>query len=272
SDGVVVRCADDTRYECDAVIGADGLRSTVRRLFSTDDLVCGGYVTYRGVVPTSDICAGNVSEDVVLWIAPGMHLVQLPIRRGELYRQAAVFRSSTFATSAGWGGPQELDERFATACPQVRRSVAQLDRDRRWPVLDREPLPAWVDGRLALLGDAAHPVVHYLAQGAAQALEDAAELASALDTGFGSVNAALRAYQDARVARATRVQIASRRWGELLHTDDPLIAGLRDRYLGTRRFDDYSEADWLYADPRSEAAASRVTPISATVTAPATTP
>lgn len=267
SDGVEVRCADGTRYECDAVVGADGLHSTIRQLFSADELVCDGYVTYRGVLPTSDVSGDIVAGDVLLWIGPGIHMVQFPLRGGDLHRQAAVFRSSTFGTDVDWGDPQELDESFAIACPQVRRSVALLDRNRRWPVFDRKPLSTWAIGRLALLGDAAHPTVQYLAQGAAQALEDAVQLASALDAGAVSVSEALRTYQSVRVPRATRCQISARRWGELWHTDDPVTVGLRDRFLRMRRFDDYSEVDWLYADPRSGAATGRGTPISAASTA-----
>lgn len=267
SDGVEVRCADGTRYECDAVVGADGLHSTIRQLFSTDELVCDGYVTYRGTLPTSDISGGIVTGDLLVWIGPGMHLVQFPLRGGELHRQAAVFRSNAFGTDADWGAPQELDEYFSTACPQVRRSAALLERDHRWPVCDREPLSTWVEGPLALLGDAAHPMVQYLAQGAAQALEDAVQLASALDANADSMSEALLAYQNVRMPRATRCQTSARRWGELWHTGDPVTVGLRDRFLRMRRFDDYSEVDWLYADSRPGAGAGRGTLISTAITA-----
>ena len=245
-----VECEDGGVHRADAVVGADGVHSRLRTHIADDEVVHSGHATYRRLAPPER----DVPPDVQVWIGPELHLVQYPVRRHELFNQAAVFRSPTFGTRPDWGGPDELDAAFTDACAPVRTAVAELDRYRHWPVQDREPLPRWVDGRLVLLGDAAHPMQQYLAQGACQAIEDAFALATALATALGpatgdAVPAALRAYQDVRLPRATRCQRAARVWGGLWHTTDPLAVALRDRVLRQRRADDYSDTDWLYARP-----------------------
>ncbi|ABW13011.1 monooxygenase FAD-binding [Parafrankia sp. EAN1pec] len=241
-----VECEDGGVHRADAVVGADGVHSRLRTHIAADEVVHSGHATYRRLAPPER----DIPPDVQVWVGPELHLVQYPVRRHELFNQAAVFRSPTFGTRPDWGGPDELDAAFADACAPVRTAVAELDRNRHWPVQDREPLPHWVDGRLALLGDAAHPMQQYLAQGACQAMEDAFALATALGPATGdAVPAALRAYQDVRLPRATRCQRAARVWGGLWHTTDPLAVALRDRVLRQRRADDYSDTDWLYARP-----------------------
>ena len=119
-----------------------------------------------------------VDYDVVVYVGPGCHLVQYPLRRGEMFNQVAVFRSArALAGVDDWGTPDELDAAFADTCDPVRAALPHLWRDRWWRMFDREPIGNWIDGRLALTGDAAHPMLQYLAQGACQALEDAARLA-----------------------------------------------------------------------------------------------
>ena len=185
---VQIRFADGDSYDCDAVVGADGLWSTARQLICDDHPITDKFVAYRGALPVTDIVlpAGEDGipagpEDEIIWIGPYKHLVQYPIRRGELYNQVAVFRSWRYSREAeltdSWGTPAELEESFATSCDPVRAAVALVNRDRRWVMYDREPLDNWTTGRITLLGDAAHPMVQYLAQGACQAIEDAGCLA-----------------------------------------------------------------------------------------------
>jgi 2-polyprenyl-6-methoxyphenol hydroxylase-like FAD-dependent oxidoreductase len=114
-------------------------------------------------------------------MGPGIHLVQYALRRGALYNQVAVFRSDEYRQGRqDWGGPEELDRVFAAACEAVRVALPSLGRDRRWAMQDRRPAPRWSAGRVTLLGDAAHPMLQYLAQGACQAIQDAAALAQEL--------------------------------------------------------------------------------------------
>jgi len=251
ADGATVHCADHSTYECEALIGADGLRSRLRRVISDDEPVCAGYAAYRGTMPIEQVSDDIKADDVVIWVGPGLHLVQYPVRRGELYNQVAVFRSPRFfAGEADWGGTAELDAAFAQTCAPVRKAVSLVGRDRHWPMFDREPLERFVHGRLALMGDAAHPMLQYLGQGACQALEDAVELGRQLN-GHDADNAFAR-YQQNRLPRATRCQRTARPWGEIWHTADPLTRALRNRMFQLRAFDDYSDVEWLYADPEKQ--------------------
>ncbi|WP_406445268.1 FAD-dependent monooxygenase [Streptomyces sp. NBC_00631] len=243
---VRVECADGSTYEADAVIGADGLNSTVRRLICDDEPVCSGYVAYRGTMPLGDAGAAIDGDSVVLWIGPGMHLIQYPIRRGELYNTVAVFRSDAFERGApDWGGPDELDARFAAACDEVRRGVALVDRSRGSKTYDREPLGHWATGRVALLGDAAHPMLQYLGQGACQALEDAEALGRKFVEHGDDYAKVLAAYEQERIPRASRCQTTARTWGEIWHADG-VGRMLCNHILTSRAHDDYTHTDWLY--------------------------
>jgi len=243
ADRADVTCADGTTYRTRTLLAADGLRSGLRRHLSDDEPVCSGYAAYRGTAPRGE----DASDDVVLWIGPGLHLVRYPVRAGALVNQVAVFRSPRFhAGEAEWGGVDELDAAFAGTCEPVRDAVARVGRDRHWAMHDREPLDTWVTGRLALLGDAAHPMLQYLGQGACQALEDAVELGARL---HDDVDGALEAFQRARRPKAVRCQTSARPWGDLWHTADPLLTAVRDRMFALRADDDYTELDWLYAGP-----------------------
>ena len=256
--------ADGGGYECGAVVGADGLWSTARKLVAHDRPRTDACVAYRGTLAASDM-ALLVSEDStpaepddeIIWIAPHKHLVQYPIRPGELYNQVAVFRSRRYSAATGlagtgltgdWGTPAELDDSYARACAQVRAGVAVISRDRRWVMYDREPLDNWTTGRITLLGDAAHPMVQYLAQGACQAIEDAGCLARQLTRYDGDAVKAFAAYQAERIPRTAAVQRAAWVWGQVWHDDGAVVPLLRDRIFTGRDRQDYSDLDWLYQE------------------------
>jgi len=255
-----VVCSDGSEYAARAVIGADGLRSNLRQaIHGSSEPVASGYVAYRGALPIEQVERPHDLDTVIAWVGPGLHLVQYPIRRGDLYNQVAVFQSPSFATgNPDWGGPDELDAAFANMCPAVRVALPSLQRNFRWPTFDREPVDTWVDGRTALLGDAAHAMLQYLAQGACQAIEDAATLAQQFarhdpapahrgsdGDSDGGVDRALAAYQQIRAPRTARVQRSARVWGDVWHIDGT-GALLRNELFRGITDDDYSYADWLW--------------------------
>jgi 3-hydroxybenzoate 6-monooxygenase len=254
-DQVAVTCRDGSDYRCQVLIGADGLDSTVRPLVVTDELQPTGYVAYRGAVAVETVDRRVALDEVVAWMGPGMHLVQYALRRGELYNQVAVFRSQAYRQGRpDWGTPEELEGVFSAACEAVRVALPSLLRNRRWPMHDRLPLSRWSTGRATLLGDAAHPMLQYLAQGACQAIQDGAALAKELPhlqrTGAWSVEdvkAALRGYEDRRLAQASRVQRTARTWGEIWHVDG-LAMALRDEAFRLRATDDFRRVDWLWGE------------------------
>ncbi|MET7518663.1 FAD-dependent oxidoreductase [Streptomyces sp. NPDC005480] len=241
------------RHRADVALAADGLRSVLRRAFSDDEPVCSGYVAYRGAFPLSEIDTEldeHALTDVVVYMGPGCHLVQYPLRRGEMFNTVAVFASPAHQRGEeDWGGSEELAQVFAGTCPEVQRGLNSLWKDRRWPMYDRLPIGHWVDGRLGLTGDAAHPMLQYLAQGACQAIEDAYTLASeaAVQSPHGEVDwpVALKEYEKARTKRTARVQSSARVWGDLWHVDG-LARSIRNELFRDRQPDDFKHVDWLY--------------------------
>jgi 2-polyprenyl-6-methoxyphenol hydroxylase-like FAD-dependent oxidoreductase len=246
---VRVALADGAELTAGLVVGADGLHSTVRSLICADEPVFSGYVAFRGTAPVTEIPEEARSHDVRLWIGPGIHLMQYPVRGGLLYNQVAVFKSARYvAGREDWGTPDELDERFAIANDTVRSAIPKLRTMRSYPNYDKEPLDTYVSGRAVLIGDAAHPMLQYLGQGACQALEDGLVLATLLDGSVSDPAAALAEYDAIRVPRTTRCQRVARPWGESWHSEDSIQVAYRDRYFRSRANDDYDELAWLYED------------------------
>jgi salicylate hydroxylase len=241
-----VRFADGTIYETDLLIGADGLWSTIRGLICNDMPVCNGYVAYRGTLPMERMSKHAGLDNVVMWVGPNMHFVQYPVRRAELYNQVAVFRSKRYRPgSDDWGTVDELDAHYAQTCDDVQAGIKLMWRDKRWAMHDREPILTWTRNRIGLLGDAAHPMFQYIAQGACQAIEDALCLANHVAASPGQPAQALSAYEGDRKLRTARVQITARAMGAYFHLDG-VPAIVRNDLMTRRRADDYSMLDWLY--------------------------
>ncbi|WP_134700831.1 FAD-dependent monooxygenase [Ammoniphilus sp. YIM 78166] len=249
-DKAQVVLADGTTYVTEAVIGADGIHSKTRKLFIEDQPVASHYVAYRGTIPMNEMAAqaGTNMDDVIMWIGPNLHLVQYPVRRGELYNQVVVFKSDRYKEdSDDWGTPEELDQHFGKCCKPVQHAVTFISRQRRWPMYDRNPIENWSKGRVTLLGDAAHPMLQYMAQGGCQALEDAAYLSDCLHEYGNNYEKAFSVYQTERIPRSASVQRNARLWGEIIHAVDPIAILLRNNLMENRTPQDTSHVDWLYS-------------------------
>ncbi len=249
--GVAVATAQGQRYDGAALIGADGLWSKVRaHLLGDGGPRVSGHIAYRAVLPTAKMPEHLRWKSMVIWAGEKTHLVHYPLRGGELFNLVAVFHSDRY--EEGWdsyGDAAELHERFAGTCDQVRALLAKIESWRMWVLCDREPVKDWSRGRVTLLGDAAHPMLQYLAQGACMAIEDAVCLADALCDSRCDVPAALAAYQEARYLRTGRVQLTARLFGEVLHASG-VARELRNLMLAGRDPQQSRESmAWLYDGP-----------------------
>ncbi len=246
-DGARVTCASGATYECNALIGADGLKSVVRTYVIGDgEPVCAEFVAYRGAVPMEEVIESAGLDTIRYWIGPNLHLIQYPLRGGKLYNQVAVFKSGRYRPdSDDWGTEEELEAHFAETHQSVRRALTRIKRDRRWAMFDRAPADNWTRHHITLLGDSAHPMLQYIAQGACQALEDAVSLADALADQGGEVGRAFLAYQQMRIPRTARVQRSARLFGEIIHSDG-VTALLRNALLAGRAPDDFTYTNWFY--------------------------
>ncbi|HEV3178691.1 MAG TPA: FAD-dependent monooxygenase [Stellaceae bacterium] len=245
-DTARARFADGGVCDTELLVGADGLHSIVRGMISDDALIYDGLVAYRGAISIEKMSTHAGLDNVVMWVGPQMHFVQYPIRRGELYNQVAVFRSSRYTPqSEDWGTPEELDAHYGQTCDYVRSCAQLMGRDKHWPMVDRKPLTRWTHNRIVLMGDAAHAMYQYVAQGACQAIEDAWCLALHAAAAPGDVPKALLAYQEARKFRAARVQLTARAMGAFFHLEG-MAAAVRNQLMSLRAEDDYAMLDWLY--------------------------
>jgi 2-polyprenyl-6-methoxyphenol hydroxylase-like FAD-dependent oxidoreductase len=243
-----VRLADGTVHEARLVVAADGLHSVARGQLVGDEPVSSAFVAYRGTVPMEKARENNISEsDVVVYVGPGCHFVQYPLRGGDLFNQVAVFESAKAkAGEEEWGTPDELDAAFAAATGNVRKGLPLIRRDHWWRMFDRDPIMTWVYGRIALLGDAAHPPLQYIAQGAIMAIEDGYVLAEHLAANPGDWDSALAAYEAVRGEHCRRVVTTSRAWGVLWHLDGEKRER-RNEILRALDPRDYRFIDWLYS-------------------------
>lgn len=172
--GALAVGADGTEYETAALVAADGLHSTTRDMLIDDGApVDSGYVAYRGTVPVDALAEqGGLREPdgMVIWAGPGLHLVQYPVRRGELVNQVATFDTRRYPSEEDIG--RQVERVFERTCAAVAHGVGLMDHSRRWPMVDRAPAGGWTRGSITLIGDAAHPMLQYLAQGACQAIRE----------------------------------------------------------------------------------------------------
>jgi salicylate hydroxylase len=245
--------ADGSTAEADVVIGADGIHSVVRDAVVDDasPTTFSGLCAWRCLVPAQQAPAFALRPAQTLWVGPGRHVAHYPIRNRAWVNAVAI--TPTVPPAREWspetwvaaGDVSELVAQFDGWDSRLTDLLAASTGATRWPLLEREPLPRWSAGRIALLGDSAHPMFPFLAQGAGQAFEDAACLSTCLAAARAAdAAAALDRYQLLRMARATEVQRRSREASDEEHLPDGPEQRRRDEQLARRDPREYNS--WLY--------------------------
>jgi 2-polyprenyl-6-methoxyphenol hydroxylase-like FAD-dependent oxidoreductase len=246
--GVSAVTRDGRRFSADAVVGCDGVKSVVRAKLIGDAPRVSGHVVYRAVVPAADMPEDLRWNAPVVWAGPDCHLVHYPLRHGEQFNLVVTFHSRDHEEwGVSDGSKKEVLSYFEGVHARPRQLLDRPTSWRRWSTADRDPVANWSEGPATLLGDAAHPMMQYLAQGACMALEDAVTLGKAVEACDFDLAAAFRLYAAARIPRTARVVLSVREMGRLYHARG--VERLVRNSLWTGRSPErfYDAVEWLYA-------------------------
>jgi 2-polyprenyl-6-methoxyphenol hydroxylase-like FAD-dependent oxidoreductase len=245
--GVTARTESGETFAGAALVGCDGLWSTIRQIVVGDGKpVVSGHIAYRAVVPTEDWPKEYRINRMIVWAGEKTHLVHYPMRRGEIFNLVVVFHSDRY--EEGWdtyGDPDELHKKFADKCDAVRTLLQKVNAWKMWVLCDRPAIKQWTQGRITLLGDAAHPMLQYLAQGGNMALEDAVCLAEQVVAHRFDYEAAFLTYQQLRYLRTARVQLMARVFGEIYHASG-VNRELRNTVISDWMAHGGVDMSWLY--------------------------
>jgi salicylate hydroxylase len=245
--GVTVTDQRGERHTADAVVGCDGVKSAIRASLLGDEPRVTGHVVYRAVVDVA-----NMPEDLqvnapVVWAGPHCHLVHYPLRGGQQYNLVVTFHSREQEV---WGvrdgSKEEVLSYFDGIHPLPHQMLDRPTSWKRWATADRDPVERWSFGLATILGDAAHPMTQYVAQGACQALEDAVTLGAAVKEADGDFAAAFQLYEQARIPRTARVLYAARDMGRVYHAKgvDRLVRN--SLWTGRSQTQFYDALQWLH--------------------------
>ncbi len=257
-EGPALKLAGGETLSGDLVIGADGIRSALRAgLNGPEEPDFTGQVAWRGTIPAERVPDGLVAPDATVWAGPGRHLVTYYLRGGSLVNFVAVEERAEW-TAEGWsapGDPEELRRGFAGWHPDVTGLLDHVEETFLWGLFGRPEQVRWVDGPVVLIGDAAHPMLPFMAQGAVMALEDVAVLVRELQEG-GDLPDALLAHEQRRWPRVTRVQHRSLANGQFFHRRSGIARlGHWGLVSAVSRFAPNLAAarlDWLYGHDATE--------------------
>ena len=247
-EGVTLHCAGQPPVKGRALIGAEGLNSPIRAQMLQDGPPrISGHTTYRSVIPTEQMPTDLRWNAATLWAGPKCHIVHYPLKGGEVYNLVVTYHRNMQEAVAGRPVPrEEVMDGFEHVHPRARQIIEHGDNWKLWVLCDRDPVTNWVEGRVALLGDAAHPMLQYFAQGACMAMEDAVCLAHCLE-GQQDIAAALHDYQSRRLVRTARVQMNSRLIGDYIYHPDAAQAAVRDHVMQGMTPQDWNrKLEWIY--------------------------
>jgi len=252
--GARARFEDGREVEADAIIGADGIHSVVRTaLFGAERPRFTGNICWRGLVDARRLPPGLAPPEFSLWLGPHGHVVHYYVRRGELLNWVAITEADAW-TEESWsreGDLAELKRTYAGWNPRLLELFDASERCYKWALYDREPLAQWGKDRVTLLGDSAHAMLPYLAQGAAQSLEDACVLATQIQRTPEELASALRRYEEQRIPRTRRIQLGARARGRYNHLPSAWARLWRDARIALRRMvapeATLHHAEWIYS-------------------------
>jgi 3-hydroxybenzoate 6-monooxygenase len=241
--------ASGERVRGSLLIGADGLWSKIRRKLVGDGKPrVSGHTTYRSVIPVEDMPEDLRWNAATLWAGPKCHIVHYPLSGWKLFNLVVTYHNDAPEPVAG--KPVSRDEvlaGFGHVHERARSIILGGGEWKLWVLCDRDPVENWVDGRVALLGDAAHPMLQYMAQGACMAMEDAVALSACLAASREAPDKALGAYRDRRLTRTARVQLQSRQVGEHIYHPDGAHAKLRNEIMRAKTQEQWLDTlAWLY--------------------------
>jgi 3-hydroxybenzoate 6-monooxygenase len=246
---VTALLADGERVTGAALIGADGLWSNIRKQVVGDGPPrVSGHTTYRSVIPTERMPEDLRWNAATLWAGPKCHIVHYPLQGWKLFNLVVTYHNDAPEPVAGKPvSAAEVMRGFEHIHPRAQSIIRHGTDWKLWVLCDREPVERWVDGRVALLGDAAHPMLQYFAQGACMAMEDAVCLAHMMAAHPGRIEAAMETYRAQRVLRTTRVQLQSRAIGEHIYHPAGAHALLRNAIMSAKSSEEWYETlAWLY--------------------------
>jgi len=256
-DRVEAEFQNGVRATADVLVGADGIHSVVRDiLFGPQEPRFTGCACYRGLVPADRLRHLNLEVSAQVWMGPGKHFVHYFVQNRRLVNFVALIEQPIW-TGESWtdsGNVADVLALYDGWHDSVREIMSAVDETFIWAVFERVPLPRWSVGRVTLLGDACHAMVPFLAQGAAQAIEDGATLAGCLSASGGrDIPAALRRYEAIRLPRTSRVQAASMANKARFHLEDGPEQEERDRLMATGSTDwSNSAIAWIYSHDASK--------------------
>jgi salicylate hydroxylase len=254
-DGAIVEVDGGQRERFDVVVGCDGIHSLVRAVLHGEQNVrFTGNMCWRALIPVSALPEKHLEPVMNYWMGRRGHVVAYFVRGGALVNLVAVIETDSWVEES-WsveGRREDMLAAFPKAHRNLRILLERVERCFKWGLFDRDPLPRWSRGRISLLGDAAHPMLPFLSQGAASAIEDGYVLARELARTPLDPSAALASYEAERQPRTARIQLAARAQGEVFHLHSPwarLKRTLRlDRFEKPRA--DLLSKDWIYSyDP-----------------------
>lgn len=246
---VTARLASGERVMGSLLVGADGLWSNIRKSVAADGPPrVSGHSTYRSVIPTEQMPEDLRWNAATLWAGPKCHLVHYPLSGWKVFNLVVTCHNHAPEPVAGQSVTDDEVMRGFAHIHQRAQSIIRHGKNwKLWVLCDRDPVEKWIDGRVVLLGDAAHPTLQYFAQGACMALEDAVCLSHMLSQYPDDNATALQRYLSARFERTARIQLQSRAIGEHIYHPDGEHARLRNAIMSAKSSEDYyRDLEWLY--------------------------